>query len=131
MAGAAGWGGGVGVLHDEHVGGVGAERDSFCLEGLDDAEAQLAEDAVLLVGAHADVDGIEDLAAFDLIDSGNIGVGDDYLFEGGVVADFKGQRFEDGEDLVGVGAGVDAEIEDWRRSSRGRDWRRWQSGCWE
>ena len=106
-----GWGGGVGCAEDEHVGGVVAEGDAVFLEGEDDAAAELAEDAVALVGADADVDGIGDGAAFDLVDAEDDGVGDGDVLEGGVVADFGGDVAEDGDDFVGVGAGVDADVE--------------------
>lgn len=81
------------MLHDEHVVEVGAEGNALGFEGLDDADAQLAEDTVFLVGTDADGDGVDDLAAFDLINAGDVGVGDDDLFEGGIVADFEGNFF--------------------------------------
>ena len=54
-------------MEDEHVGGVVAEGDAFALECEDDAAAQLAEYAVALVDADADLDGVGDGAAFDLV----------------------------------------------------------------
>ena len=80
-----GWGGGVGVLHDEHVGGVGAERDAFALECLDDAAAEFAQDGILLADADADADGVDDLATFDLIEAGDVGIRHGDLGEGGVL----------------------------------------------
>ncbi len=78
------------MLHDEHIGGVGAEWNAFDLEGLDDTTAQLAKDAVFLIGADPNADGIGDFAAFDLVYAGDVGIGHDNLFEGGIVADFEG-----------------------------------------
>ena len=106
-----GWGGGVGCAQDEHVGGVVAEGDAFFFEGDDDAAAEFAEDAVALVGADADLDGVGDGAAFDLVDAEDDGVGDGDVFEDGVVADVAGDLTEDGDDFVGVGAGVYADVE--------------------
>ena len=82
-----GWGGGVGGAEDEHVGGIVAEGDAVFFEGEDDAAAQFAEDDVALVGADADLDGIGDGAAFDLVDAEDDGIGDGDVLEGGVVAD--------------------------------------------
>ena len=102
---------GLGRAEDEHVGGVVAEGDAFLLEGEDDAAAELAENAVALVDANADLDGIGDGAAFDLVDAEDDGVGDGDVFEGGVVADFGGDAGEYRDDFVGIGAGVDADVE--------------------
>ena len=46
------------VRHDQGAGG-GAERDAFAFEGLEDAAAELAQDAVALVGPDADVDRVD------------------------------------------------------------------------
>ena len=105
------WGGWVSVLHDEHVGGVRAERDAIALEGFDDAAAELAENTVLLVGSDADDDGVDDLAAFDGVEARNIGVGHDDLLEGGVIANLGGNGAEHGEDVIGIGAGIHAEVQ--------------------
>ena len=102
--------------------GLGARRMSmlagslprgmpFFFEGEDDAAAEFAEDGVALVGADADLDGIGDGAAFDLVDAEDDGVGDGDVFEGGVVADIGRRLREEGDDFVGVGAGVDADVE--------------------
>ena len=72
------------------------------------------------MSADADVDGVDDLAAVDLVDAGNVGVGHDDLFEGGIVADVEGDFAQDGEDVVGVGAGVDAEVSEATEKSRER-----------
>src|ERR1700679_4005646 len=83
-----GWGGRVGRLVEgaekEHVGGVVAERDAVFFKGEDDAAAELAEDWVALHGAGADLDGIGDGAAFDLVYAEDVGVGDGDVFVGGV-----------------------------------------------
>ena len=81
-----GWRGGVRGTDDEHVGGVVAEGDAVLFEGEDDAAAQFAEDAIALVGADADLDGIGDGAAFDLVDTEDGRVGDGNVFEGSVIA---------------------------------------------
>ena len=106
-----GWGGGVGAVHEEHIGGVGAQRDGVLLEGLEDAAAEFAEDGVFLVDGDVDADGVGDDAAGDGVDAGNFGIGDGGVFEGGVVADGEGGGAQDGEDVVGVGGGVDGEGE--------------------
>src|SRR5258708_32228871 len=107
-----GWRGGVGGgAEDEHVGGVVAEGDAFFFEGEDDAAAQFPQDDVALVGVDADLDGIGDGAAFDLVDAEDDGIGDGDVFEAGVVADLFGYVGEQGDDFVGVGAGVDAYVE--------------------
>lgn len=108
LGGRCGW---ILLVHDEHA-GVVAERDTFALEGENDAAAKLAEHGILLVGADADVDGIDDLAAVDLVDAEDVGVGDGDLPEGRIVADLLGEAAEGGDDGVGVCAGVDA---DWKR----------------
>src|SRR5258707_50498 len=105
------WGCRVGRAEDEHVGGVGAEGDSFFFEGEDDAATKFAEDAVALVDAHADLDGVGDGAAIDLVDSGDDGVGDSDVLEAGVVANIVCGAGEQGDDLVGIGAGVDGDVE--------------------
>ena len=66
---------------------------------------------IALVGADADLDGVGDSAAFDLVDAKDDGVGDGDVFEGGVVADLGRRLPEQGDDLVGIGAGVDADVE--------------------
>jgi len=106
-----GWGGGVGVFHEEHVGGLGAERDGVALEGFEDSAAEFAQDGVFLADANAEADGVDDLAAFDVSEAGDVGIGEGDLLEGGIVADLEGDLAEDGEDAVGIGAGVDAEVE--------------------
>src|ERR1700710_468600 len=106
-----GWGCRVGCAEDEHVGGVVAEGDAFFFEGQDDAAAEFAEDAVALVGADADLDGIGDGAAVDLVDAEDDGVRDSDVFEGGVVADVGGEFCEQGDDFVRVGACVDRDVE--------------------
>jgi hypothetical protein len=114
--GGAGLGGGEGLLawrgcgifgglHDEQA-GVGAEGDTAGFEGEDDAAAELAQDAVFLVGADAEVDGVNDGAAVDFIDAEDCGVGDDDVLEGGVLADGGGDFAEESDDLIRVGAGV-------------------------
>ncbi len=79
MGGGVLWGGGA---QDEHVGRIVAERDAVFFKGEDDAAAEFAEDAVALVGANADLDGIGDGAALDLVDAEDVGVGDGDVFEG-------------------------------------------------
>ena len=106
-----GWGGGVWfLLHEEHVGGD-AEGNALFLEGEDDAAAQFAEDWVALIGADANVDGIDDFATVDLVYAENVGIGDGDVFEGRVAADLVGESAEEGHDSIGVGAGVDADGE--------------------
>ena len=95
------------MLHDEHVGGVGAEGDAVLFEGLEDAAAEFAEDGIFLVDADADADGVGDDAAGDGVDAGDVGVGDGDLFEGGIVADGEGGGAQDARGLC-----------------RGRRWRR-------
>jgi hypothetical protein len=112
------------LLHDEHVGGD-SERDALILKGEDDAAAQLAENAVALVGANADVDRVDDFAAADVVDAENVGVGDGDVFECRVVTDVVGESAED--------RGLRWRLpirEAMRWSSRGTDWRPWRSGCW-
>src|SRR5271154_3811812 len=106
-------GGGVGAegAQQEHVGGVVAKGDALFLEGKDDAAAEFAEDEVALVGADADLNEVGDGAAFDLIDAEALGVGDGDVLEVGVVAEVVGDFAEDGDDFVGVGAGVDRDVE--------------------
>jgi hypothetical protein len=106
-----GWGSGVGGAEDEHVGGIVAQRDAIFFEGEDDAATQFAQDNVALVGADAELDGVGDGAAFDLVDTENVGVGDGEIFEGRVIAHIAGYLGEQGDDLVGVGAGVDRDVE--------------------
>ena len=96
---------------DEHVGRIVSQGNALFFEGHDDAATQRAEDDVALVGPDANLDRVGDGAAFDLVDAEDGGVGDHDVFEGGVVADLTGLVGEDGDDLVGVGAGVDADIE--------------------
>ena len=102
---------GVGAAEDEHVGRIDAERDAVFFEGEDNAAAKLAEDGVALVGADTKLDGIGDSAAFDLVDAEDVGVSDGDFFVGGVVAEVACYLTEDGDDFVGVGAGVDADVE--------------------
>jgi hypothetical protein len=106
-----GRGGGVGRAQNEHVSGVVAEGDAFFFEGDDDAATEFAKDAVALVGPDTDLDGVGDSATFDLVDAGDDGVGDGDVFEDGVVADVAGYLTEDGDDLIGIGAGVYADVE--------------------
>ncbi len=106
-----GWGRRVGCAEDEHVGGVVAEGDAVLFEGEDDAAAEFAEDAVALIGSDADLDGVGDGAAFDLVDAEDDGVGDGDVFEDRVVSDVVGDLAEEGDDLVGIGAGVDGDLE--------------------
>ena len=101
----------IGGAENKHVGGVVAERDAVFFEGQDKAAAQLAEDAIALIGADADLDGVGDGAAFDLVDAEDDWVGDGDVFEGGVVADIVGDFTKDGDDFVGIGAGVDRDLE--------------------
>jgi hypothetical protein len=105
------WGSRVGRAEEEHVGGVIAEWDAFFFEGKDDAAAEFAEDAVALVGSNPDLDGVGDGAAVDLVYAWDDWVGDSDIFEGGVVADIAGEFCEQGDDFVGIGAGVDRDIE--------------------
>jgi hypothetical protein len=104
------WSGGVGCAQDEHVSGVVAERYTVFFEGDDDAAAQLAKDPVALISADADLDGVSDGATFDLVDAEDDGVGDGDVFEDGVVANLVGDFTQKRDDLVGVGAGVDADL---------------------
>jgi len=105
------WSGGVrGHLKDQHVGWVVAERDAVFFEGEDDATTEFAEDAVALVGADTNLDGVGDGAAFNLVDAEDNGVGDGDVFEDGVVADVVGYFAQERDYLVGVGAGVDADL---------------------
>ena len=64
-----------------------------------------------MIGADADLHRVGDGAAFDLVDAEDDGVGDGNVFEGGVVADFTGDFTEECHDFVGVGAGVDRDLE--------------------
>lgn len=96
------------LLHDEQAGFV-AEGDSVFFEGEDDAASQLAKDGIFLVGSDADVDGVDDFASIDFIDAEDDGFVDGNLSEGGIVANFGGERFEEGYDLVGICAGIDAD----------------------
>jgi hypothetical protein len=103
--------GGVGGhLEDQHVGGVVAQGDAVFFESDDDTTTEFAEDAVALVGADTDLDGVGDGAAFDLVDAKNNGVGDCDVFEDRVVADIAGDSAEKRDDFVGVGACVHADL---------------------
>ena len=44
-----------------------------------------------LIGADADVDGVDDFAATDVVDAEDFGVGDGDVLEGGVLADVGSQ----------------------------------------
>ncbi len=59
----------------------------------------------------ADLDGIGDGAAFDLVDAEDDGIGDGDVPEVGVVADLLGYIGEQGDDLIRICAGVDADVE--------------------
>ena len=106
-----GRGGGVRRAEDEHVGGVVAERDAVFFKGEDDTPAQLAKDGIALVGADAELDGVGDGAPFDLVDAEDDGIGDSDVLERGIVAYLFGDTAKDGDDPVGIGAGVDADVE--------------------
>jgi hypothetical protein len=106
-----GWGSWVGGAQDEHVGGVVAEGDAVVFEGEDDPAAEFAEDTVALIGANADLYRVGDGAAFDLVDAEDDGIGDGDVLEGGVVADLFGDLAKQSDDLVWIGAGVDADVE--------------------
>jgi hypothetical protein len=101
----------VRCTEDEHVGGIVAERDAVFFEGEDDASAQFAEDDVALVGADSELNRVGDSAAFDLVDAEDDGIGDSDVFEGWVVAYLVGDTAKNGDDLIWIGAGVDADIE--------------------
>ena len=47
----------------------------------------------------------------DLVEAGNVRVRHDYLREGGIVTDLERHAAQDGEDVVWIGAGVDAKTE--------------------
>src|SRR3984885_16364308 len=79
-------GGWVGGAEDEHVGGVGAERDAVFFKGEDDTAAEFAEDRVPLIGTDTELDRISDGAAFDLVDPEDDGIGDSDVFVGRSVA---------------------------------------------
>ena len=101
---------GSGAL-DDH-GAIGrAEGNLLFVERHQDAAAEFAHDAVALVDHDADVDGVDDLVAADLVDAEDVGVGDDDVFESFVLADLVGESLEDGHDAVGVFAGVDGDVE--------------------
>ena len=97
-------------MDDERAVG-GTERNLFFVEGHEDAAAEFAHDAVALVDHNADVDGVDDFVAADLVDAEDVGVGDDDVFEGFVFADLDGEGVEDGHDAVGIFAGVDRDVE--------------------
>ena len=99
------------VFHDEHVGGIGAQRNAVFFKGLEDSAAEFAEDGVFLVDAHAHADRIGNDTAGDGIYSGNIRIGLCHIFEGGIVADGERSRAEDAEDFVGIGSRVDGKGE--------------------
>ena len=69
-------------MQNEYVGWVVSERDAFALECEDDAAAQFAEDGVALVDTNADLNGVGDGAAFDLVYAQDDGVSDCYVLEG-------------------------------------------------
>lgn len=98
-------------MQDEHVGGIVAEGDALFFKRQDDAAAKFSQDAVSLVGTDTDLDGVGDGAAVDFVDAEDVGVGDGDVLEGRIVADFVCDAAEEGDDLVGVGAGVDADVE--------------------
>ena len=103
-----GWGGGA--LDDEGAVG-GAEGDLFLVEGEQDAAAEFAHDAIALVDHDADIEGVYDLVTTDLVDAENVGVGDDDVLEGLVFAHLGGEALEDGDDAVGIFAGIDGDVE--------------------
>lgn len=97
-----GWfGAGLGLWREDKGGGNG-EFDAVFREGAEDAAAEFAEDAVALVSAYTDIDGVGDFAAGDAIDAGYVGVGEDDVFEGLVGTDLGGEPLEQGEDTVRV-----------------------------
>jgi len=97
----------------QHQCGLGvAQRDVLFGEADEDAAAQLAEDAVALVGADAHEHGVECLGAGDAVYAGDGGLGEEEILEGGIVADLVGELGECGDDLVGIGGGVHADVED-------------------
>ena len=104
-------GGGVGGAEDEHVGRVVTEGDAVFFKGEDDAAAQFAKNDIALIGADTELDGVCDGAAFDLVDPEDDRIGDSDVFEGRIVAYLIGYAAEDGDDFVGIGAGVNADIE--------------------
>ena len=61
------------LLHDEHA-GVGAKRNTTRFEEEDDAATEFAEDAVLLIRANFEGDGVEDGAAVDFVDAEDAGL---------------------------------------------------------
>ena len=107
----SGWGGGVGSAENEKVGRVVAEWDAVTFKGQDDTASEFAENAVALVGTDADLDGVGDGTAFNLVDAQDDGVGDRDVFEGGVVANLSGEIREERDDLVRIGTGVDRNLE--------------------
>ncbi len=102
---------GLGARRMSMLAGVVAERDAVSFEGDDDAAAEFAEDAVALVGPNTDLDGVGDGAAFDLVYAQDDRVCDGDVFECGVVADVVGYLTQDRDDLIGIGAGVNADVE--------------------
>ena len=59
----------------------------------------------------ANVDEVDGLPAANVVDAEDVGVCDDDLFECGIVAGVGGDVAENIEHLVGVGAGVHADLE--------------------
>ncbi len=86
-----GWcGGGIWSAQDKHIGRVVAEGYAVFLEGQDDAAAEFAENDVALVGVDAELDGVGNGAAFDLVYAEYDWVGDGDVLEVGLVANLVG-----------------------------------------
>ena len=83
----------------------------FPVEGEQDAAAKFTEDAVALVRFDAEIDGVGDFASGDAIDAGNVRIGEQYVFESFIRADFGGELLEQRQDAVGVFVGAYGEGE--------------------
>ncbi len=89
----------------------GGQGDAFSLEGKKDAAAEFAHDGVALVDHHPDAYGVDDLIAADFVDAKDAGLGDEDVVKGFIFAQSGGQFAEDGDDPVGIFAGVDGDVE--------------------
>ena len=69
-------------MQDEHVSGVVSKGNTLALECEDDTAAQFAENTVSLIDADADLNGIGNGTAFDLVYAQNDRVGDGDVLEG-------------------------------------------------
>jgi hypothetical protein len=104
----------------------GAEGDVLTGEFEQNSAAKFTQGTVALVCLHAHVDGVDGLAAVDLVDAENFRISEQDVFELGVGTELACQLLEQSYDAVGVFAGVDAE----RKGGDGEVSREVGDGCY-